>query len=74
MPEASQQNVTQNVGTNTGQMQAIASEGNVNATQQMTQGETASEITQEQTVELLTKIEELIKASNLPFKVGKSSF
>ncbi len=69
MSEASQQNVTQNIGTNTGQAQAIAAGRDVNATQQMTPSEEASEITQEQAVEILTKIEELIKAANLPPEV-----
>ncbi len=66
MSEASQQSVNQNIGTNTGQAQAIAAGRDVNATQQMSQGEVAGAITQEQAVEILSQIEKLIKEADLP--------
>ncbi len=69
MSEASQQSVTQNIGTNTGQGQAIAAGGDVNATQQMSQGEGAEAITQEQAVEILSQIEKLIKEADLPLEL-----
>ncbi|MCA2656755.1 hypothetical protein [Microcystis sp. M061S2] len=69
MSEASQQTVTQIVGSNTGQIQAIAAGGNVTATQQGASGETTEQITQEQAVEILAQIEQLLKASPLPSEV-----
>ena len=65
----SQQSVTQNIGTNTGPAQAIAAGRDVNVTQQMSLGEAAEAITQEQAIEILSQIEELIKAANLPEEV-----
>lgn len=69
MSEARQQNVIQTVGSNTGQMQAIAGGGNVAATQQGVSGETTEPITQEQVIEILVQIEQLLKTSLLPPEV-----
>ncbi|MDJ0713883.1 MAG: DUF4062 domain-containing protein [Prochloraceae cyanobacterium] len=63
-----QQSVTQNIGTNTGQAQAIAAGGDVNATQQMSQGE-AEELTQEQIIEILAQIKQSIENAELPKEV-----
>lgn len=69
MSEANQQNVSQKIGSNTGQAQAIAAGGDVNANQSMNPMEGVEGISQENAVELLTKIEELIKTANLPSEV-----
>lgn len=60
------QEVNQNISNNTGQAQAITSGGDTNATQKISQSSSGEEITTEQAIQLLTKIEELIKEADLP--------
>ena len=66
-----EQNVTQNIGTNTGAVQATSAGRNVHVTQQTNLALASEDITPPQAVEILEKIEGLIRA-NFPSEVSEA--
>lgn len=65
--------INQRISNNTGQAQAIKSGRDTNATQQISQSSSGEKLTTEQAIQLLTKIEELIKEANLPEEETKQA-
>lgn len=63
--------ISQNVGNNTGQVSAAG--GDINATQNITQAASSESLNKEEAIALLTEIEKLIRAANLPPEVQEEA-